>query len=263
MDLHQDFLPARLQGADDPGARTAEFALDPGVAAHLAARRVDDDRAAQPRPLVHLHAVLGRRPDGSPRSTRPSGCSRTFRERYPDAVAADARAGGGLPGQPGRLAGHRPLLAVGAGPRGAASATPRTRSCRSTGRARTARSRTASSSTAASPPRAATGPRRSRATRSGASPTPTPSPTWRWRTSSRCATGSRPRCSGARRSCAHALERALAGRYVSRYELVSFTTVPYAEIDGRIRRQDRTVGAVAAGMLAAVGAGALLLRRRR
>jgi kynurenine 3-monooxygenase len=61
----------------------------------------------------------------------------------------------------------------------------------------------------------------------------------------------------------HALERALGGRYVSRYELVSFTTIPYAEIDGRIRRQDRTVGAVAAGMLAAVGAGALLLRRRR
>lgn len=61
----------------------------------------------------------------------------------------------------------------------------------------------------------------------------------------------------------HALERALGGRYVSRYELVSFTTIPYAEIEGRIRRQDRAVGAVAAGTLAAVGAGALLLRRRR
>ena len=60
----------------------------------------------------------------------------------------------------------------------------------------------------------------------------------------------------------HALERALGGRYVSRYELVSFTTIPYAEIEGRIRRQDRTVGAVAGAMLlAAVGAGALLLRR--
>ena len=61
----------------------------------------------------------------------------------------------------------------------------------------------------------------------------------------------------------HALERALGGRYVSRYELVSFTTIPYAEIDGRIRSQDRAVGAAAAGVLAAVGAGALLLRRRR
>jgi kynurenine 3-monooxygenase len=61
----------------------------------------------------------------------------------------------------------------------------------------------------------------------------------------------------------HALERALGGRYVSRYELVSFTTIPYAEIEGRIRRQDRTVGAVAGAVLAAVGAGALLMRRRR
>jgi kynurenine 3-monooxygenase len=61
----------------------------------------------------------------------------------------------------------------------------------------------------------------------------------------------------------HALERALGGRYVSRYELVSFTTIPYAEIEGRIRRQDRMVGAVAGATLAAVGAGALLLRRRR
>ena len=61
----------------------------------------------------------------------------------------------------------------------------------------------------------------------------------------------------------HALERALGGRYVSRYELVSFTTIPYAEIEGRIRRQDRTVGAVAGAVLAAVGAGALLMRRKR
>ena len=61
----------------------------------------------------------------------------------------------------------------------------------------------------------------------------------------------------------HALERALGGRYVSRYELVSFTTIPYAEIEGRIRRQDLTVGAVAGALLAGVGAGVLLMRRRR
>jgi kynurenine 3-monooxygenase len=61
----------------------------------------------------------------------------------------------------------------------------------------------------------------------------------------------------------HALERALGGRYVSRYELVSFTTLPYAQIEGRIRRQDRVVGAVAAGVLAASAAGLTLLRRRR
>ena len=61
----------------------------------------------------------------------------------------------------------------------------------------------------------------------------------------------------------HALERVLGGRYVSRYELVSFTTIPYAEIEGRIRRQDAMVGAVAAGTLAATVAGVLLTRRRR
>ncbi|MFI0353674.1 FAD-dependent oxidoreductase [Actinomadura sp. 9N407] len=49
----------------------------------------------------------------------------------------------------------------------------------------------------------------------------------------------------------HALERRLAGRYVSRYELVSFTTVPYARIPGRIRRQNLILGAAAsAGALA-------------
>jgi kynurenine 3-monooxygenase len=45
----------------------------------------------------------------------------------------------------------------------------------------------------------------------------------------------------------HFLERRLAGRYVSRYELVSFTTIPYAEIPGRMRRQDRATALVAAG----------------
>ena len=54
----------------------------------------------------------------------------------------------------------------------------------------------------------------------------------------------------------HALERRLAGRYVSRYELVSFTTMPYAEIPGRIRRQNLAVGAVAAMAALAAAAGA-------
>jgi kynurenine 3-monooxygenase len=61
----------------------------------------------------------------------------------------------------------------------------------------------------------------------------------------------------------HALERVLGGHYVSRYELVSFTTIPYAQIEGRIRRQDRAVGAVAAGVLAAIAASVALTRRRR
>jgi kynurenine 3-monooxygenase len=51
----------------------------------------------------------------------------------------------------------------------------------------------------------------------------------------------------------HALERRLPGRYVSRYELVSFTTMPYAQIPQRIRRQDLATA------LAAAGAGAGLL----
>jgi kynurenine 3-monooxygenase len=58
----------------------------------------------------------------------------------------------------------------------------------------------------------------------------------------------------------HALERALPGRYVSRYELVSFSTTPYAEVRRRVRRQHQILGAVIAGLgVAALG----LLRRRR
>jgi kynurenine 3-monooxygenase len=66
---------------------------------------------------------------------------------------------------------------------------------------------------------------------------------------------------------AHALERALPGHYVSRYELVSFTTIPYAEIPDRMRRQNRVSAAVAAGAgLGAAGAAELvrrLVRSRR
>ncbi|GLI01574.1 FAD-dependent oxidoreductase [Phytohabitans aurantiacus] len=50
----------------------------------------------------------------------------------------------------------------------------------------------------------------------------------------------------------HALERALPGRYVSRYELVSFTTTPYADVRRRVRRQHQAVG-VAALLAAAAG----------
>jgi kynurenine 3-monooxygenase len=52
----------------------------------------------------------------------------------------------------------------------------------------------------------------------------------------------------------HALERALPGLYVSRYELVSFSTTPYADVRRRACRQHRLVagaGALAAGALAA------------
>ncbi|GAA4710088.1 FAD-dependent oxidoreductase [Phytohabitans rumicis] len=56
----------------------------------------------------------------------------------------------------------------------------------------------------------------------------------------------------------HALERALPGRYVSRYELVSFTTTPYAEVRRRVRRQHQVLGAAVA---LAAGAAAAALGR--
>ncbi|WBB66847.1 NAD(P)/FAD-dependent oxidoreductase [Micromonospora sp. WMMD812] len=68
-----------------------------------------------------------------------------------------------------------------------------------------------------------------------------------------------------RKRVEHALERALPGRYVSQYELVSFTTTPYAEVRRRVRRQHRALGAVAAGAAAllAGAVGVVLSRGRR
>lgn len=62
----------------------------------------------------------------------------------------------------------------------------------------------------------------------------------------------------AKQAVQHALERRLAGRYVSRYELVSFSTLPYAEIPGRIRRQNAALAGAALG-----GAALLALAARR
>ena len=69
----------RLQGAGHPGPRrrVRDGTRRP---AHLATRRIDDDRAAQPGPLVHLHAVLAqdrRRAGSTPwaRRTRSSSTS--------------------------------------------------------------------------------------------------------------------------------------------------------------------------------------------
>lgn len=63
----------------------------------------------------------------------------------------------------------------------------------------------------------------------------------------------------------HTLERALPGRYVSRYELVSFSTTPYAEVRRRVRYQHQVLGAVVGGAAAllAGAVGAALRRRRR
>ncbi|MGI8760316.1 MAG: FAD-dependent oxidoreductase [Jatrophihabitantaceae bacterium] len=49
----------------------------------------------------------------------------------------------------------------------------------------------------------------------------------------------------AKTAAQHALERRSAGRYVSRYELVSFTTLPYSQIPARIRRQNLALAAAA------------------
>jgi kynurenine 3-monooxygenase len=57
----------------------------------------------------------------------------------------------------------------------------------------------------------------------------------------------------------HALERALPDLYVSRYELVSFTTTPYAEVQQRVRRQHRALAGVvvlATGLATGLVAGA-------
>jgi kynurenine 3-monooxygenase len=64
----------------------------------------------------------------------------------------------------------------------------------------------------------------------------------------------------------HFLERRLPGRYVSRYELVSFSTMPYAQIQGRMKRQDQATALAAvgaAGVLAGSLAGVRGLLRRR
>ncbi|MCO8274072.1 FAD-dependent monooxygenase [Actinoplanes sp. TRM 88003] len=60
----------------------------------------------------------------------------------------------------------------------------------------------------------------------------------------------------------HTLERWLPGKYVSRYELVSFSTTPYAEVRRRVKQQHQVVGAVA-GALVALAATALIRRLTR
>ncbi|MFE9656796.1 FAD-dependent oxidoreductase [Micromonospora sp. NPDC006431] len=66
-----------------------------------------------------------------------------------------------------------------------------------------------------------------------------------------------------RKRIEHALERALPGRYVSQYELVSFSTTPYAEVRRRVRRQYQVLGAVATGAVAALAGAAMVLGRGR
>ena len=60
----------------------------------------------------------------------------------------------------------------------------------------------------------------------------------------------------------HGLERALPGVYLSRYELVSFTTTPYAEVRQRVRRQHAALAVAAMALgTAATTIGTARLRR--
>ncbi|MEH0842777.1 NAD(P)/FAD-dependent oxidoreductase [Micromonospora sp. CPCC 205711] len=65
-----------------------------------------------------------------------------------------------------------------------------------------------------------------------------------------------------RKRIEHALERALPGRYVSQYELVSFSTTPYAQVRRRVRRQYQALGAVAVGAVALLAGGVVAISRR-
>ncbi|WP_433424830.1 FAD-dependent oxidoreductase [Microtetraspora malaysiensis] len=60
----------------------------------------------------------------------------------------------------------------------------------------------------------------------------------------------------------HRMERAFPGRYVSRYELVSFSTMPYAQVKRRVRRQQRLLAGAGAALLAGVVAAAVAGIRR-
>ena len=71
----QDYLEHGYKELTIP-ARDGEFATRPGRAAHLAARLVDDDRPAEPGPVLHLHAVLAEGRTRGPRHGRPR-CSTT------------------------------------------------------------------------------------------------------------------------------------------------------------------------------------------
>jgi len=67
----------------------------------------------------------------------------------------------------------------------------------------------------------------------------------------------------ARTAAGHWLERRLPGRYVSRYELVSFTTMPYAQIPNRIRRQNQLTALAAGGLAGTAALLAAAVRGRR
>lgn len=60
----------------------------------------------------------------------------------------------------------------------------------------------------------------------------------------------------------HALERILPGTYVSRYELVSFSTTPYSAVRRRVRTQHGLLAAASLAAAAAMTSGLTKLRKR-
>ena len=60
----------------------------------------------------------------------------------------------------------------------------------------------------------------------------------------------------------HAVERLLPGRYVSRYELVSFSNTPYAQVRRRVRTQHGVLAAAGIGATAALAGGVAMAWRR-
>lgn len=60
----------------------------------------------------------------------------------------------------------------------------------------------------------------------------------------------------------HALEKRLPGTYLSRYEMVSFTTIPYSEVVQRARAQQRVVAFAVGGAVLAIAALATTVLRR-
>jgi kynurenine 3-monooxygenase len=54
----------------------------------------------------------------------------------------------------------------------------------------------------------------------------------------------------------------LPGTYLSRYEMVSFTTIPYAEVVERAQKQQRMMAVAAGGAVLAVAAAATAVLRR-
>jgi kynurenine 3-monooxygenase len=66
----------------------------------------------------------------------------------------------------------------------------------------------------------------------------------------------------ATRKLEHALEKLLPGTYLSRYEMVSFTTIPYSEVIERSRNQQRLLAVATGGAVLAMATFATTVLRR-